>query len=440
VIDILMLYKQQGITLLAGGNCMKKRISSILAACIIITATAAFGANRAEQVSISPVIGGYTFDGRQHLDTNLVYGVRAGYNLTDNFGIEALFNYVKTEPTKAKDRVEMNRYGGQLLYHFIPDSTFVPYLAVGLSGLNFDAAGVDKKAHAAFDYGLGAKYFMSDRFALRGDVRHIIYTYSSQTKNNLEYTLGAYISFGSAKPAVKPVERPSAPAPAPAPVPVAEPAAPAPAPTAALTVTPATVTKSQSATLNWKSQHASACEIQPGIGPVPPQGVRVITPAVSTSFSLSCSGAGGTATTAAGVTVMVPLSPAPAPVSPKAAAAAKRFCSKPAILNIQFDTNKSDIKPQYEAELKNVGEFLQVFPRARGEISGHTDSAGSNEYNQKLSERRAESVGKHLIATFGIDPGRITTKGYGETKPIAGNKTKAGKTRNRRIEANFTCE
>jgi OOP family OmpA-OmpF porin len=426
---------------------MKKRISSILAALIIITAGTAFGANKAGQFSISPVIGGYTFDGKQHLDTNLVYGGRAGYNFTDNFGFEALFDYVNTEPTKAKNKIDTYRYGGELLYHFLPENTFVPYLAVGLSGLNFDAAGADKKARAAFDYGLGGKYFLNDKFALRGDVRHIIYSYSSQTMNNLEYTLGAYVPFGGTKPAAKAVAAPPAPAPAPAPTPAPAPApappaepvvAPVPpaAPTAALTVTPVMVTKGQTAILNWNSQNASGCDIQPDIGPVPPQGVRTITPAASTAYKMTCSGAGGTAASAAGVTVVAP----PAPLTPKAAAAAKRFCSKPAIINIQFDTNKSDIKPQYEADLKNLGEFLKEFPKAKGEISGHTDNVASKGYNDKLSQGRADSVKKYIVEKFGISADRITAKGYGFSKPIASNKTKEGKAKNRRIEANFTCE
>jgi len=158
------------------------------------------------------------------------------------------------------------------------------------------------------------------------------------------------------------------------------------------------------------------------------------------TYSLACSGAGGTANSAAGVTVVLPPPPAPAPLPPKAAAAAKRFCSKPAVLAINFDTDKSDIKPQYHDELKTVGDFLMYFPNAKGEISGHTDSDGSNAYNEKLSDRRAESVGSYIRTTFGVAPGRITTKGYGETKPVASNKTKAGKAQNRRIEANFTCE
>jgi OOP family OmpA-OmpF porin len=137
---------------------------------------------------------------------------------------------------------------------------------------------------------------------------------------------------------------------------------------------------------------------------------------------------------------VLPPPPAPAPVTPQAAAAAKRFCSKPAVLEINFDTDKSDIKPKYHDELKTVGDFLSYFPNAKGEISGHTDSTASNAYNQKLSERRADSVGNYISSTFNVAAGRIVTKGYGETKPIASNKTKAGRAQNRRIEANFTCE
>lgn len=410
---------------------MRKRLIGILSACLIMTAATAFSANREGQFSISPVIGGYTFDGKQHLNTNLIYGGRLGYNVTDNFGIEALFDYVHTTPTRTGSKVDMYRYGGELLYHFMPENTFVPYLAVGFSGLNFD----DPKTRGAVDYGLGAKYFLTDNVALRGDVRHIIYDYSAQTMNNLEYTLGAYIAFGGVKPAVKPVEPPPAPAPAPAPAPKpVEPPPPAPpAPTAALTVSPATVTKGQSASLNWKSENATGCDIQPGIGPVPPQGARQITPADNTTYNLSCTGNGGTVASAAGVTVVQP----PPPAKPKAA---ERFCDKPATIVVEFDTNKAEIKTKYDADLNRLGTFLKEWPKAKGEISGHTDNVGTAKYNLGLSQRRAASVKKYLVEKFSIAPERLTTEGYGETKPIATNKTKEGRQQNRRIESNFTCD
>ena len=409
---------------------MKKSLLMV-AAGLLAAASIASAANREGQFSVSPVIGGYSYDSPQGIgyDSNPLAGARLGYNFTKNIGIEGIFDYVYAD--KNNKGVNMYRYGGELLYHFFPDNDFVPYLAAGFGGVNFSGATSDKKARAAYDAGVGAKYFLNDSFALRADMRVIGYDRYDRFNGNLEYTLGAYIPFGGAKPAAKPVEPPPAPAPAPAPKPV-EPPPPA-APTASLTVSPITVTKGQSATLNWKSQNASACEIQPDIGPVPPQGARQITPADSTSYNLSCTGAGGTVASAAGVTVVQP----PPPVKPKAA---ERFCDKPATIVVEFDTNKAEIKTKYDADLNKLGTFLKEWPQAKGEISGHTDNVGSVKYNLGLSQRRAASVKTYLVEKFSIAPERLTTEGYGESRPIATNKTKEGRQQNRRIETNFTCD
>lgn len=122
---------------------------------------------------------------------------------------------------------------------------------------------------------------------------------------------------------------------------------------------------------------------------------------------------------------------------PKAAPA--KLCS-PAIIDIQFDTNKSDIKPKSRDELKKLADFLTEFPNAKGTIAGYTDNVGNKASNMKLSQRRADSVRAYLIKNFNIAPERISSKGYGPDKPIADNKTSAGKAQNRRIEANFTCD
>ena len=91
-------------------------------------------------------------------------------------------------------------------------------------------------------------------------------------------------------------------------------------------------------------------------------------------------------------------------------------------------------------DLNKLGTFLKEWPKAKGEISGHTDNVGSDKYNLGLSQRRAASVKKYLVEKFSIAPERLTTEGYGETKPIATNKTKEGRQLNRRIETNFTCD
>jgi OOP family OmpA-OmpF porin len=401
---------------------------------------------------VSPFAGYNFFEERQNLENQPVVGGRLGYNITNTLGIEGAWDFIKSyvddkslprtrqgqfaNPTSS---VFITQYNLDLLYHFMPESRFNPYITAGYGIVHYTPK-INNKNLSVLDFGVGAKYWVAENIALRADVRdNMIF---DEHIHNVATTLGVVFAFGGKSAAPAPVEPP--PAPAPVPVPVAKVVEPAPAPpaapTAALSIDPATVTKGESAIITWKSQNASGCEIQPAIGPVPPEGVKTITPASSTTYRLTCSGAGGTATSTMDVTVVLPPPPAPAPLPPAAAAAAKRFCSKPAVLAINFDTDKSDIKPQYHDELKTVGDFLMYFPNAKGEISGHTDSVGSNAYNQKLSERRAESVGSYIRTTFGVNPDRITTKGYGETKPVASNKTKAGRAQNRRIVANFTCE
>jgi len=120
--------------------------------------------------------------------------------------------------------------------------------------------------------------------------------------------------------------------------------------------------------------------------------------------------------------------------------AAKKFCDKPVVIPILFDFGKSDIKAKYYDELDKVGSFLKEFPTSKGTIEGHTDSIGNPKFNQKLSLERAEKIRSHLSKKFGIDAGRITAKGYGETRPVESNKNAGGRAKNRRIETVFSCE
>ena len=104
-------------------------------------------------------------------------------------------------------------------------------------------------------------------------------------------------------------------------------------------------------------------------------------------------------------------------------------------LNVQFDTNKAVVKEKYHDEIKRVADFMKEFPDTTAVIEGHTDNIASAAYNQKLSEKRANSVRQYLIDKFGIDSSRITATGYGLTKPTASNDTEEGRQKNRRIDA-----
>ena len=102
-----------------------------------------------------------------------------------------------------------------------------------------------------------------------------------------------------------------------------------------------------------------------------------------------------------------------------------------------FDFDSAKLRPAANAKLQPVVEFARKYPEAGLDVHGHTDSTGSHAYNQKLSERRAKSVKAYLVKK-GIDAGRITTKGLGETQHIADEKTKAGRAKNRRVEIHYT--
>ena len=78
--------------------------------------------------------------------------------------------------------------------------------------------------------------------------------------------------------------------------------------------------------------------------------------------------------------------------------------------------------------------MLRENPQIKVEIGGHTDAAGPEKANQKISEKRAQSVKKYLMDKFGIADNRMVIKGYGSTKPIADNKTIEGRSKNRRVE------
>ena len=136
--------------------------------------------------------------------------------------------------------------------------------------------------------------------------------------------------------------------------------------------------------------------------------------------------------------------PAPAPkVAPPAPAPAPKPAAKPAPTPVKekvtmaadahFDFDKAVLKPEGKAKLDDLVGKLKAVNLEVVIAIGHTDSIGSNAYNQKLSLRRAGAVKAYLVSK-GIEANRIYTEGKGETQPIADNKTKEGRAKNRRVE------
>lgn len=328
---------------------------SIIMVCVL--AAPCLARTYAQTSSITPFAGGYTFDGAEDLKTKPVVGLRLGYDITRNWGVELSGDYIQTK--SSDDLGDATVYGGQLdaLYYYTPDKTLVPFFAIGVGerSLKYDDEGPDHN-NFLINWGLGAKYFLSDNWALRGDLRHLILI--NDINHNLEYSVGVSYLIGGKKPA-----------------PAVQSVAPAPEPTA---------------------------EVSPAPAPKP---TPIPTPA-----------------------------PKPAPVA--TTAMEKAIIEKGrATLNVQFKTGKSDIQPQYQAELAKFADIMKKHPDLKVTIEGHTDNIGGAAYNKKLSQQRADSVKRYLVQKHGIDAARLSAVGYGLTRPIADNVTAGGKMKNRRVEA-----
>lgn len=101
--------------------------------------------------------------------------------------------------------------------------------------------------------------------------------------------------------------------------------------------------------------------------------------------------------------------------------------------NVTFDFNSATLRSEFRLAVQDVANTLVSYPSTFVDVYGHTDSVGSAEVNQRLSERRAETVA-NALGTMGVQRARIQTRGFGYTMPIASNDTEEGRAKNRRVE------
>jgi len=133
--------------------------------------------------------------------------------------------------------------------------------------------------------------------------------------------------------------------------------------------------------------------------------------------------------------MVIPPPPPPPPVKPKPAPAKPKPVAEKVTLaaDVLFDFDKSVLKTEGKNKLDDLANKVKSINLEVVIAIGHTDSIGSDAYNQKLSVRRAESVKAYLVSK-GVEPNRIYTEGKGEKQPVASNKTKDGRQKNRRVE------
>jgi OOP family OmpA-OmpF porin len=382
---------------------MKRCFGLLLAA--LLLAAPAFAGQKEGKVTLSPMLGGIVFEGDQKVDDDVAYSLGIGYNLTRAFALEAVVAGANSEYESGAGGgdADLTTLRLDALYHFMPESALVPYVAAGVGHYSLDS-----DSEFLVDYGVGLLWYFADNVALRGDVRHLMTTNESNLDHNLLYTAG--LKFQFAEP-----PKPAAPAPPPPP----------------------------------KDSDGDGVVDDLDKCPGTPKGVKVD----ANGCPLDTDGDGvpdyldkcpGTPKGAPVDKVGCPLDSDgdgvfdyldKCPGTPKGILVDETGCELKLTLHINFDFDKADIKPEFRPELDKAAAFIREHANVPYILlAGHTDSKGDDDYNLKLSERRAQAVRQYLIDNYGIDGARLKARGYGESQPVASNDTEEGRYQNRRTE------
>lgn len=323
------------------------------------------------------------------------------------------------------------------IYAFTPAKRWTPLVEVGLGGaraMRIPDRGTESIMAAKGAVGLEYSLCSAASASAQAAVYHSGHSTGAQAHevDAAVLSLGLKWWFGGSKPAVvkaepvaplkmKPapvVAAPPPPPPAPAPVPVTVAVTPASADVAhgASASFAAAVTGSENKGVTWS--------IDPSVGSITPAGVYTAPASVAADTTVAV-----TATSVADSTK-------------KSTAQVRLFAPKKVSisLDVQFEANKVDVRPEFEGKIGDVAAFLKAHPAATAAIEGYTDTSGNKDKNTALSQGRADSVRAYLIEHFGIDGSRLTAKGFGPEKPIAPNDTPENRAKNRRVVANIDAQ
>ena len=393
------------------GNCIRCFIFFT----ILILPIFVFAEEKTAEFSVTPFVGLYVFDDDLYLENKMGYGVRMGYNRDKNWGVEGSLGYVQTELTSetvllyeylgigllgldpieladldpllelytgaggTPDSYDVDEYNYNLdvLYHFYPEKKLVPFVCAGAGGTTIKyPEGIKDKNEFSLNCGAGVKYFVNDKVAVRCDARNITMIEGPNTeefKNIQEYSAGISLLFGGEKETVS---------------------------------EPAVLDSDGDGVPDYLDQ----C-------PDTPRGVAVD----KRGCPLDSDSDG------------VPDYLDRCPDTPKGAKVDERGCWSFQADNVLFEFDKYKLKPQAHPILDEVVVILKRDKDLRIEVRGHTCNVGTEEYNKKLSEKRARAVAEYLL-NKGIDPKRLNFSGYGETMPAYSNKAEEGRSLNRRVE------
>ncbi len=366
----------------------------ILVTCLaLLLASSSWAAIQPGTYTLSPMFGGHVFDDDQNLDDGTVWSLGLGFNLTERAALEAVFSQTKADgETAATSDVDVRTYRLDALYHFMPQQNLVPYFAVGFGGIVTDPDNGRNQEHLLANVGGGIKYFFNDNVALRADVRYLLDF--PQPESNLLYSAGLLFQFGTPDQIPEEVTMET---PVETPVSMVAPEPPAAVPS--------------DSDNDGVTDELDQCPATPAAAKVNAIGCPLDSDADGIAdYRDQCPN------TAPGVSVDA------------------NGCPSKLSLQINFGLDSDIISPAYDPEISKAAECIANYPGNIVYIDGHTDNLGPAAYNQKLSVRRATAVMNRLVEKFNIPASRMTSRGFGESMPVADNSNDEGLFLNRRVE------
>jgi OOP family OmpA-OmpF porin len=333
---------------------------------------------------VNPAIGYQSLDNDRGLDDETVLSLGTEYRYSKHWATEIRLMDSSPDYENSNGDVDLSQYGIDGLYYFGSEGKVDPYMAVGVGHAKFDGSG-NTDNETQLDMGLGLRYYLSPLWSLRADAK-MLYGHDDSTRDNL-FALGLSYAFdGQTK---------------------AAPAAPVDGDSDKDGVTDSNDQCPD--TTAGAVVDVRGCELDTdGDGVIDSQDKCPDTPAGRQVDEHGCE------------YVLTQ--------------------TEKVTLNVNFASDSSVVTEQYVGEVEKVAMFLKKYASVTAVIEGHTDNTGNEQYNEALSQRRADAVRSMLVQRFGIAEQRLMAKGYGETQAIESNDTAEGRLANRRVVAVMKAE
>lgn len=331
-------------------------------------------------------------DSVRTIDDDFGFVVGLELPFSDRWAVAADYYNIDTETKTTKIDADLDFYRVGLNYHFNQINGWQPYAGFGIGNIEVDSAAFPNTDEHTVDLGVGVKRRLSNNWMFRSDYKVL----NSKDVHGFDdaFSVGIAYAFGNSSSA---------------------------APVAARSTTPSPTMMDSDG--DGVPDSADACSNTPAGTQVDSRGCEIDSdrdgvvdsrdncPNTSVNLSVDANGC---------------------PIL--------EISQRRQELLVNFDYDQSDVKPQYDAEIENFADFMKEYGNTNVVIEGHTDNRGADDYNQPLSERRANAVRDELVNEHDIEARRVSTVGYGESRPVSTNDTEAGRADNRRIEAVISVE